>query len=326
MAFELRPGDDLFDGATFKMLLERFGNHPRCCNNYDLSHFLLKQLDCLGFICIHRQRISPLQVEDAELRPKGCKRAHGAYQPWPNRAGRFRSLDDGQIDFRAIFSKTAKHNYSSWVVLEWECCLKHPEQGAAEGPKFIADHIIQVTESAFDDFAGEAADPKQLKRMLGMSVASKMTQPKPALILLGMVDGGEGAFISAVHRMAARDDGLEVVAIVTPRHLHTSVLTAFSNAGIYVICDKPLANSVADAKRLQKLAAIRARWCSNGSWATSAGCKLSTRKTGSAGRWKSAAKGKPTGAPTSRAQAQAAALVTSAAMLISWPNSSLDWK
>ena len=70
-----------------------------------------------------------------------------------------------------------------------------------------------MTERAFDDFAGEAADPKQLKRMLGISVASKTTQPKPALIRLRMVDGGEGAFISAVHRMAARLDGhYELVA------------------------------------------------------------------------------------------------------------------
>ena len=194
VAFELHPGEDLVEGATFKMLLARVGNHPRCCNNYDLSHFLLQQLVCLGFIGIHHQRISSVHVEDAELRPKGCQRKHGVCKPWFNRARRFMSLQNGQIDFRAIFSKTAKHDYSSWVVLEWECCLKHPEQGAAEGPKFLAD-------------------PKHLKRMLGIGVASKMTQPKPALIRLGMVNGGEGAFISAVHRMAARLDGrYELVA------------------------------------------------------------------------------------------------------------------
>jgi sugar phosphate isomerase/epimerase len=50
-----------------------------------------------------------------------------------NRAGRFRSLGDGQIDFGAIFSKLAQYDYSSWAVLEWECCLKHPEDGAREG-------------------------------------------------------------------------------------------------------------------------------------------------------------------------------------------------
>ncbi len=168
VAFELHPGEDLFDGVTFEMLLERVGNHPRCCINYDPSHFLLQQLDYLAFIDIYHQRISSFHVKDAEFRPNGRQGMYGAYQPWLNRAGRFRSLGDGQIDFRAIFSKMAQYNYSSWAVLEWECCLKHPEQGAAEGAKFIADHIIQVTERAFDDFAGGATDPKQLKRMLGI--------------------------------------------------------------------------------------------------------------------------------------------------------------
>ena len=46
----------------------------------------------------------------------------------------------------------AQYGYEGWAVLEWECCLKHPEQGAAEGAPFIADHIIRVTEKAFDDF------------------------------------------------------------------------------------------------------------------------------------------------------------------------------
>ena len=168
VAFELHPGEDLYDGVTFEMLLERVGNHPRCCINYDPSHFLLQQLDYLEFIDFYHERISSFHVKDAEFRPNGKQGVYSGYQPWLKRAGRFRSLGDGQVDFKAIFSKLAEYDYDGWAVLEWECCIKHPEQGAAEGATFIADHIIRVTEKAFDDFAGSETNPKQLKRMLGL--------------------------------------------------------------------------------------------------------------------------------------------------------------
>ena len=168
VAFELHPGEDLFDGTTFEMLLERVDNHPRCCINYDPSHFLLQQLDYLEFIDIYHERISSFHVKDAEFRPNGRQGVYSGYQPWLQRAGRFRSLGDGQVDFRAIFSKLAQYDFAGWAVLEWECCLKHPEQGAAEGAAFIDDHIIHVTEKAFDDFAGAATNPKQIKRLLGL--------------------------------------------------------------------------------------------------------------------------------------------------------------
>ncbi len=168
VAFELHPGEDLFDGATFEMLLERVDNHPRCKINYDPSHFLLQQLDYLEFIDIYHERISSFHVKDAEFRPNGRQGVYSGFQPWLQRAGRFRSLGDGQVDFKAIFSKLAEYDYAGWAVLEWECCLKHPEQGAAEGAPFIRDHIIRVTEKAFDDFAGSETNPKQLKRMLGL--------------------------------------------------------------------------------------------------------------------------------------------------------------
>ncbi|MFM0756721.1 Gfo/Idh/MocA family protein [Paraburkholderia strydomiana] len=116
---------------------------------------------------------------------------------------------------------------------------------------------------------------------------------------LGMVGGGQGAFIGAVHRIAARlddrfelvagalssdperaqasaaeagiarsyadwqemaraeaarDDGIDAVAIVTPNHLHAPVATAFLEAGIHVVCDKPLAISLAEGEALAKLA------------------------------------------------------------------------
>jgi predicted dehydrogenase len=120
-------------------------------------------------------------------------------------------------------------------------------------------------------------------------------------IRLGMVGGGQGAFIGAVHRIAARiddqyelvagalssqrkraidsavelgidreraygdfeemakaeakrPDGIEVVAIVTPNFMHAGPAKAFLKAGIHVICDKPLALSVTEAKELVKLA------------------------------------------------------------------------
>jgi sugar phosphate isomerase/epimerase len=169
VAFELHPGEDLFDGITFEMLLERVDHHPRLAIAYDPSHFLLQQLDYLEFIDIYHERIKVMHVKDAEFRPSGRQGVYSGYQPWIDRAGRFRSLGDGQIDFKAIFSKFAQYGFKGWAVLEWECCLKHPEQGAAEGAPFIRDHIIRVTEKAFDDFAGGATNPQQIRKMLGIA-------------------------------------------------------------------------------------------------------------------------------------------------------------
>jgi sugar phosphate isomerase/epimerase len=169
VAFELHPGEDLFDGATFEMLLERVDHHPRLAIAYDPSHFLLQQLDYLEFIDLYHERIKVMHVKDAEFRPSGRQGVYSGYQPWVDRAGRFRSLGDGQIDFKAIFSKFAQYGFKGWAVLEWECCLKHPEQGAAEGAPFIRDHIIRVTERAFDDFAGSATNPQQIRKMLGIA-------------------------------------------------------------------------------------------------------------------------------------------------------------
>jgi predicted dehydrogenase len=125
-------------------------------------------------------------------------------------------------------------------------------------------------------------------------------------IRLGMIGGGEGAFIGAVHRLAARmddhyefvagalsstpgkarrsgralgldpvraypdyatmlaaeaerADGIEAVAIVTPNHVHAPAAAACLAAGLHVICDKPLAASLAEGRRLTKLAARHRR-------------------------------------------------------------------
>jgi hypothetical protein len=93
---------------------------------------------------------------------------YGGYQSWVDRAGRFRSLGDGQVDFGAIFSKLAKYDFAGWAVLEWECCLKHPEVGARQGSTFIAGHIIRVAERAFDDFAASGADARKIDQVLGL--------------------------------------------------------------------------------------------------------------------------------------------------------------
>lgn len=168
IAFEIHPGEDVFDGITFEMFLAKLNDHPRCTINYDPSHFVLQQLDYLAFIDIYHERISAFHVKDAEFNPSGRQGVYSGYQPWINRAGRFRSLGDGQVNFGGIFSKMAQYGYDSWAVLEWECCIKSPEQGAAEGAPFIAKHIIQVTDKAFDDFAGGTTDRAALRRMMGI--------------------------------------------------------------------------------------------------------------------------------------------------------------
>ena len=52
--------------------------------------------------------------------------------------------------------------------MEWECAIKSAEQGAREGAPFIASHIIEVTERAFDDFVGGGADDELNKKILGL--------------------------------------------------------------------------------------------------------------------------------------------------------------
>lgn len=166
-AYEIHPGEDLHDGVTFEMFLERVGNHPRANILYDPSHFVLQQLDYLAYIDIYHERIKCFHVKDAEFRPNGRSGVYGGYQSWVDRPGRFRSLGDGQVDFPAIFSKMAANDFAGWAVLEWECALKHPQQGAAEGAPFIAKHIIRVTDHAFDDFAAAKADRQLNKTIMG---------------------------------------------------------------------------------------------------------------------------------------------------------------
>ncbi len=168
LCFELHPGEDLHDGVTFERFLAAVDEHPRANILYDPSHMVLQQLDYLAFLDLYHDRVRAFHVKDAEFQLNGRSGVYGGYQEWIDRPGRFRSLGDGQVDFTAIFSKMAQYDYPGWAVMEWECCLKHPEAGAAEGAAFIRSHIIRVTERAFDDFAGAPADAGRNRRILGL--------------------------------------------------------------------------------------------------------------------------------------------------------------
>ena len=168
VCYEAHAGEDIHDGTTYEMFLAQVNQHPRACLLYDPSHFVLQQLDYLQYIDFYHERIRAFHVKDAEFNPTGRQGVYGGYQPWLERAGRFRSLGDGQVDFKAIFSKMAQYNYPGWAVLEWECALKNSEDGAREGAPFIQNHIIRVTDRAFDDFAASGIDEAQNKRLLGL--------------------------------------------------------------------------------------------------------------------------------------------------------------
>jgi len=168
LAYEIHPGEDLHDGISYEMFLDRVKGHARANLLYDPSHYVLQHLDYLEHIDIYHDRIRMFHVKDAELNPTGRQGVYGGFQSWVNRAGRFRSLGDGQVDFGGIFSKLTQYGFDGWAVVEWECCVKNPEDGAREGAAFVDAHIIQVTEKAFDDFAGGGTSRAANRKMLGL--------------------------------------------------------------------------------------------------------------------------------------------------------------
>ena len=168
VCYEIHPGEDIHDGISYERFLKVTNNHSAVKILYDPSHFILQQLDYLQFIDFYHENIRMFHVKDAEFNPTGKSGVYGGYEDWINRPGRFRSLGDGQIDFKSIFSKLSQYDFDGWAVLEWECCIKSPEQGAKEGVKFITDHIIQVTEQTFDDFAGSDTNQDDINEILGL--------------------------------------------------------------------------------------------------------------------------------------------------------------
>jgi len=168
VCYEIHPGEDLHDGVTYERFLKATNNHSSAKILYDPSHFILQQLDYLQFIDFYHDKIRMFHVKDAEFNPSGKSGVYGGYEDWINRPGRFRSLGDGQIDFKSIFSKLSQYDFDGWAVLEWECCIKSPDQGAKEGVKFINDHIIEVTKQTFDDFAGSETNQEDINEILGL--------------------------------------------------------------------------------------------------------------------------------------------------------------
>ncbi|TQV84369.1 sugar phosphate isomerase/epimerase family protein [Aliikangiella coralliicola] len=168
LCYELHPGEDLHDGASFERFLEVVDNHSRANILYDPSHFVLQQLDYLQFLDIYHQRIKAFHVKDAEFNPSGRSGVYGGYQSWQERPGRFRSLGDGQINFNGIFSKLTQYGFQGWAVLEWECCIKNSQAGAEEGAEFIRRHLIEPATKAFDDFATTKSDETLNNAILGL--------------------------------------------------------------------------------------------------------------------------------------------------------------
>lgn len=168
VCYELHPGEDLHDGVTFERFVEAVNGHERANILYDPSHLHLQLMDYLGFIDVYADRIKMFHVKDAEYNASARAGVYGGYQGWVDRPGRFRSLGDGQIDFNGIFSKFTTNRFDGWAVVEWECCIKHPEDGAKEGAEFVKNHIIRPAEKAFDDFAGAGSDLEYNRKILGL--------------------------------------------------------------------------------------------------------------------------------------------------------------
>ncbi|MFT6827603.1 MAG: sugar phosphate isomerase/epimerase [Roseivirga sp.] len=168
VCYEVHPGEDVHDGVTFEMFYEATGKHDRVKMLYDPSHFVLQQLDYLTYIDHYHDFIRMFHVKDAEFNPTGKSGVYGGYQDWRERPGRFRSIGDGQVDFQSIFSKLTQYGYDGWAVLEWECCIKSPEQGAREGAEYISQFIIEATEKNFDDFADAGISDEEFKKLLGI--------------------------------------------------------------------------------------------------------------------------------------------------------------
>ncbi|PLB46087.1 xylose isomerase-like protein [Aspergillus steynii IBT 23096] len=168
VAFEIHPGEDLHDGVSFERFLDAVGGHRRACILYDPSHFVLQCLDYRAFVDRYHEKIKVFHVKDAEFVPDGRQGVYGGFGDWTQRAGRFRALGDGQVDFKGIFTRLTRYGYEGWAVLESECAFKDKIVCAEEGAGFIKEHIIPVAETAFDDFAAAKVDRREIDALLGL--------------------------------------------------------------------------------------------------------------------------------------------------------------
>lgn len=168
-AYEIHPGEDLHDGVTFERFLAATGNNPSVNLLYDPSHFVLQHLDYVGYLDCYKDYIKVFHVKDAEYNLSARSGVYGGYQDWQDRPGRFRSVGDGQVDFKKVFSKLTQNGFAGWAVLEWECCIKDSLQGAWEGAAFIKSMLIDTPSRAFDDFAGGIQNDEINRRILGIA-------------------------------------------------------------------------------------------------------------------------------------------------------------
>ena len=168
LAYEIHPGEDLHDGLTFEMFLDKVKGHPRANMLYDPSHYVLQCLDYLEHIDIYHDRIKAFHVKDAEFRPTGRSGfMAGTGLEEPRRTLPQRGRRPGRL--QAGLHELTQYGYASWAVLEWECCIKDSAQGAAEGAQFIKSMLIDTPQKAFDDFAGSAADDESNRKILGLT-------------------------------------------------------------------------------------------------------------------------------------------------------------
>src|SRR5690606_36675248 len=127
LCYEIHPGEDLHDGISYERFLESTDSHPRACLLYDPSPLLLQGIDYLSYIDHYHGQIIMFLMKDAESNLDGKQGVYVGCSRWIERAGRFRSLGDGQVDFKSIFSKLADYDFNGWAVMEWECALKSSE-------------------------------------------------------------------------------------------------------------------------------------------------------------------------------------------------------
>ena len=114
----------------------------------------MQQLDYCAFIELYGKRISGFHVKDAEFRPSGRVGVYGGYQPWAKRAGRFRSLGDGQVDFKRVFTLLTEAGSTAGRSWNGSAASRAPSRARAKAPRSSPGTSSRPTDVAFDDFAG----------------------------------------------------------------------------------------------------------------------------------------------------------------------------